>query len=187
MPVKNQPKQKHSLSIRHRLMLFLCLICLILLGLVAFLLTHFLQPQYDRYINHQLNSRLNALVKLVEDNPTDISSRSVMGLELDPDFWFTLNESMSNGSLNLHNCCVEISDQTLGRVYSIENLYPCLLHKVERNFTGSVDTRDTKDVLRLRAELFQNGSISRILTTSSGTRQMVVGRLARDEIGRAHV
>lgn len=168
-----------SLGIRHKLMLFLCLMSVVTLGLVGLLLSQFLQPQYNRYIQNQLSQRLNALVGLVEQNDQDISTRSVMGLELDPDFWFALNDAMSSGALNLHNCCVEISDQTLSRVYTIENMYPCLLHKVDRTVTGKVETQDTDDVLRLRAELFQTGSLSRILLTSSGTRQMVVGRLAR--------
>lgn len=174
------PRPCRNLSIRHRLMLFLCLMTVALLGLVFLLLSHFLQPEYDRHIHSQLDQSLAELVDMVNENDKDISRRSVMGLELDPDFWFTLNGAISSGELNLHNCCMEISDSSLSRVYSIANLYPCLLHKVERNVTGRVETIDTSDVVRLRAELFQNGKISRILTTSSGARQMVVGALARD-------
>ena len=173
-------KPRRTLSIRQRLMLFLCLMSVVLLGLVYLLLSHFLQPEYDRHIHNQLDQRLTQLVQLVEQNPQDISRRSVLGLELDQEFWFALNEAVSGGQLNLHNCCMEISDQTLGRVYSIANLYPCLLHKVERTVTGRVETTDTKDVVRLRAELFRTGQLNRILTTTSGTRQMVVGALARD-------
>lgn len=174
-----ETKPRHSMSIRHRLMLFLCLMSLIPLCLVGLFLVNFLEPQYNRFIQAQLDQRLNTLVQLVENNDRDISTRTVTGLELDPSFWFTLNDAISSGALNLHNCCVEISDQTLGKVYAIENLYPCLLHKVDRTVTGRVDTRDTEDALRLRTELFRTGTLNRILTTSSGSRQMVVGRLAR--------
>lgn len=169
-----------NLSIRHRLMLFLCLMSIVLLGLVFLMLSRFLQPEYDRHIRSQLDESLDSLVDMVNNNEGEISRRNVMGLELDPDFWFTLNGAISTGELNLHNCCMEISDLSLSRVYSIANLYPCLLHKVERNVTGRVETIDTTDVVRLRAELFQKGTISRILTTTSGARQMVVGALARD-------
>lgn len=170
----------HSLSVRNRLMIFLCLISVVQLLAVGILLIYFLQPRYNQYIHDHLQRQLDTMVQLINDNPQDISRRGLMGLEVDPEFWLAVSEAAQNGSLDVSNCCVEICDKTLGRVYNIENLYPCLLHKVDRSVTGRVNSQDTPDALRLRAELFQNGSLYRILTTSSDSLQMVVGSTARD-------
>ncbi len=174
------PAVRHSLSVRNRLMIFLCLMSVIQLLVVGILMIYFLQPRYNKYIHHQLRHRLDVLVELVNENPQDISQRTLTGLEVDPGFWMALNEAATSGTLRIENCCVEICDQTLGRVYNIENLYPCLLHKVDRTVTGRVNSQDTPDALRLRAELFRDGSLYRILTTSSDSLQMVVGSTARD-------
>ena len=53
-------------GIRAQLMLFLCSICLLLLGLFWFLSTQMLEPLYNRRIEEQLSAQADEIVRLMD-------------------------------------------------------------------------------------------------------------------------
>ena len=190
--MSNKKKPAHlpfhrALSIRGQLMVFLCFICLFLLVLVWMLVSKLLQPRYNTYIHEKLENRLDAIVAMMDgaiDSGVQISSRDFWTLTLNTDFWNGMNTAISSGTLNLTNCCVDISDTTLRSVNYIENLHPCLLHNSTGSMFGGADgspsSRDNEEVIRLRRECLENGELYRIIETSSGSSQMVVGRTTAD-------
>ena len=170
-----------KLGIRGQLMLFLCAMSAFILLLVWALTSYFLQWQYNQYIRAQLTSQADALVAMINASESPISARSFWGLQLDPVFWERVNTAVNDGTLDVTNCCVEVSDTTLGSVNYIENLYPCLIHAPRSQLGRAVSTeRDSALALKLRKSLFENGTLYDIVRTSSNSSQMVVGRLTAD-------
>ena len=109
-----------------------------------------------------------------------VSSRVLVKLVLDEDFWLSLLEKAVNGSLDMENCCVDISDSTLSNVQCLESLYPCVLHQSEYSFGGKISLKqDTPEVVRLRGLVFTKKSVYETVS-SGGNLQMVVGKLTAD-------
>jgi signal transduction histidine kinase len=186
------PKQHHfaafhrTLSIRGQLMLFLCFMCLFLLVLMWILSSRLLQPRYYSYVYEKLSSRLDTIVSMMDEaieSGEEISNRDFWTLTLNPEFWSGMNAAVSDGTLNLTGCCVDISDKTLRSVNYIENLHPCLLHNSAGGMfgdsSGAPSSRDTEAVIRFRRECFSRGELYEIYYTSSAS-QMVVGRTTMD-------
>ncbi len=178
-----------TLSIRGQLMLFLCFMCLFLLILVWVLSSRLLQPRYNSYIYSKLDARLDVIVSMMDkaiENGEEISSRDFWTLNVNSAFLDDMNAAVRDGTLNVTGCCVDISDTTMRSVIYIENVHPCLLHNSTGSmFGGDADgpaasNRDTDDVIRIRRACFSTGEVYRILRTSSGTSQMVVGRTTSD-------
>ncbi|MCI2047368.1 MAG: HAMP domain-containing histidine kinase [Faecalibacterium sp.] len=194
---KTEPKKRsayssaalhRTLSIRGQLMLFLCFMCLFLLVLVWVLSSRLLQPRYNAYIYDKLSARLDTIVSMMNeaiDNGEEISSRDFWTLNVNSDFLDDMNAAVRDGTLNVTGCCVDISDTTMRSVIYIENVHPCLLHNSTGsmfggNGEGPASNRDTEDVIRLRRACFSAAQLYRVLRTSSGTSQMVVGRTTSD-------
>lgn len=175
--------KKRALTLRYKLFITLFLVCLATLLLVWTCLERLLQPQYNAFIHEKLENKLEVLAgqfdQAAEDG-TVISQRDMFGLTLNPDFWARVNESISNGQVNLSESCVDISDQTLRCINQVENLHPCLIHEGDgiKFGQGSTSTWDTSTAIALRQYAFEKGSLYKILETESGTQQMVVGRTA---------
>ena len=55
--MRQQEKKRRSIGIRGQLMWFLCLICLLLLGMFWFLSTQLLEPLYTKHIEKQLTTQ----------------------------------------------------------------------------------------------------------------------------------
>jgi hypothetical protein len=171
-----------TLSIRGQLMLFSCVMCLVLLVLVWALSSRLLQPRYNSYIRAKLDTKLDTIVSMMDDaiaKGTVLSSRDFFTLTLNADFWAGMDDAISEGTLNLTNTCVDISDSTLRSVVSIENLHPCLLHNSTGNMfgggSGGLPTKDTGELIRMRARCFADGTFYYIKETESAS-QMIVGR-----------
>ena len=173
---------RRALSLRGRLMLFLSLMAAATLVLVGLLTTRFLPRRYNAYIEARLTAQADLLAGMITASETDVSRRTLWGLELDPDFWQQVNDAISAGTLDVRGLCVDVSDTALRTINYIENLHPCLLHPGTGSGFGGLgrSDRDTEEALALRSAVFEQGSLVRILTTSSGSQQMVVGRLARE-------
>lgn len=167
-------------GIRVQLLLFLCFICLFLLGLFWFLSSHFLEPMYNNYIRDKLNAQADSLVQmmdayLAEDNR--ISTRDFGVLAVNEEFVDLLYETLSSGSAGLTNFCVDISDRTLRPVLSVERLYPCLLHDTKLSASGY---ESAYTAVSLRQSCRTNGTLYQPLTTRGGSTQVVAGRVTAD-------
>ena len=60
-------KKRRSIGIRGQMMWFLCLICLLLLGLFWFLSTQLLEPLYTKHIQKQLTAEAEMIVAEMDD------------------------------------------------------------------------------------------------------------------------
>ncbi|MEE0800126.1 MAG: HAMP domain-containing sensor histidine kinase [Gemmiger sp.] len=180
----NATENRHfsiPVGVRGQLMLFLCGITALTLGLVWVLITYALQPMYNRNIYQKLEKEASAIVGMIDSADGPISSRDFGPLELQNDeFWDQLNTALSNGTINVDNCCIDISDSTCRNVQFLEGLYPCILHKSMVSFGGvPVYAKDTATAVRMRQVLFSQGTLYEIVE-SGGNRQMMVGRCSRD-------
>ena len=175
-----RPRPRRALGVQGQLTLFICGITLVSLGLIWLLITYGLQPQYNRTIRAVLQSRAQAVTRVIDEADGPVSSRAFGTLWLDNDFWTALHDRITSGDLDLGSCCVDISDATCRNVQYYEGLYPCVLHETMSAFDGEFTfTRDTRTAMRLRRALFEQGEIYEIVDTGA-TRQMVVGCLTAD-------
>ena len=168
-------------GVRGQLMLFLCCITAITLGLLWVLITYGLQPMYNRNIRARLEKEASAIVGMIDSAEGPISSRDVGPLVLlNDEFWDNLNTAISNGTINVDSCCIDISDSTCRNVQYLEGLYPCILHKSMVSFgSHTIYSKDTPTVIRLRQTLFAQGALYEIVE-EGGSRQMMVGLRSRD-------
>ena len=168
-------------GIRAQLMLFLCSICLLLLGLFWFLSTQMLEPLYNRRIEEQLSAQADEIVRLMDtatENGEILSSWDFGELMVSDTFREALYQALSKNS-ELTNFCVDISDTTLRNVLYIENLYPCLLHNSTLIDSDS-SSPNAPTVLQMRRTCRENGQLLQSLRAPGGSSQMVVGRLTAD-------
>ncbi len=184
-PHYNRPRHKErQLSMRARLTVFLCGMTALILLLVWGLTTFLLQPRYNRFIRAQLSQKVDTLVSMIDASPEPISERTFWKLKLNTEFWEQVNTAMNDGTLDVTNTCVEVSDVSLQYVNYAENLYPCLVHENRPTVgwsTSNVSDRDTDVAVKLRKALFEQGQLYEIVSTSSDASQMVVGRLSADK------
>ena len=168
-------------GVRGQLMLFLCSITILTLVLVWALITYGLQPMYNRHIRTKLTKEATAIVGMIDSADGPISSRDLGPLVLlNDEFWNELNEAISNGTIDVDGCCIDISDSTCRNVQYLEGLYPCILHKSMVSFgSHAIYSKDTPTVVRLRQTLFSQGSLYEIAEEGS-TRQMMVGVRSQD-------
>ena len=177
-------KKRAGFGMREKLMLAMCGISFLVLGVLRFATTSLLQPTYNHFIYESLEQRLDAFTALFDEayqNGQEISRRDLFGLQLNTEFWSGVNQVLSDGEIQVSDCCVDISDTTLRSVNYVENVQPCLLHEnTSSRFGASAGSteRDTAAIIELRQEVFEKGELYRICESPSGVRQMVVGRLA---------
>ncbi len=165
-------------------MLFLCFICLLMLGLFWLLSTQLLEPMYNGRISRQLSEQADELVALMDEaiaNGETISRRDFGVLEVNEEFEEQMYDALS-ANTQLSNFCVDVSDSTLRSVFSWENLYPCLLHN-----TTLTDRPEDEDfswnrptVLQMRRLCREESEIEQVLEATGGASQVVVGRTTAD-------
>ena len=175
------PRQGNILlGVQGQLIVFLGGITLVTLLLVWVLITYFLQPQYNRTIRTNLETRLQDITARIDAADAPLISRDLWHVIPNTDFFQDLADAIESGDLNLANCCVDISDHTYRNIVYIESLYPCVLHESMGSLSGSVDTTsDTPLAIQLRKEVFSKGELYEIVESGSN-RQMVVGGLSSD-------
>ena len=181
---RRPPAAERRLSMRARLTVFLCGMTVLILLLVWGLTTFLLQPRYNRFIRTQLSQKADTLVSMIDSSPEPISERTFWKLKLNPEFWEQVNTAMNDGTLDVTNTCVEVSDVSLQYVNYAENLYPCLVHENRPAVgwsTSNLTDRDTDVAVKLREAVFDKGELYEIVSTSSDAAQMVVGRLSADK------
>ncbi len=187
---KKASKKPHFVSLRHRLMALFALTSLLLLAMVWWFTAGLTDPLYQYHIYKRLSRQVNEMVKMIEDYPDPISSRTfpfVPTPNLNRDFWSTVNEAFKAGKLGDLNCCVDIADSTLRWVNYYEGLNSCMLHESGQDMFSMFPTRshswvsDTEAMVTLRRQLRQDGHLSVVLHDEhTGARQMAVGRVAQN-------
>lgn len=178
-------KMRRSIGLRGQLMLFLCSICLLLLGLFWFLCTRLLEPLYIKHIQRQLAQQADAIVQELDvaiEEGTDLSHWSFGSrLYVNDDYFDTLGRDLFDQS-TLSSFCVDISDSTLLQIKKIENLSFCNLH--ETRITDSQSSTgvpyDTAYIMRQLCRA--NGTLERQIKSPlpGGSDQLMVGRTTAD-------
>ena len=180
--MRRTKKGRHLPGIRGQLMLFLCFICLFLLGLFWFLSTQLLEPLYTKHIETQLTSQAESIVSELDDaiaNGEILSSWSFGRLYVNTGFFDKLAvELYSHGTLS--SFCVDISDSTLRGIYKIENQSYCNLHETLLSDSSSNEVVNTAIAMRKKCRM--TGSFVQTLNPPrlSGSAQLLAGRTTAD-------
>ena len=177
-------KKRRSIGIRGQMMWFLCLICLLLLGLFWFLSTQLLEPLYTKHIQKQLTAEAEMIVAEMDDAIAKgeiLSYWAFGGIKVTNDDFFNQlgSDIYSNGELS--SFCVDISDATLRTIKKYENLSYCSLH--QKSFPDTLDDDIAYSTARqVRQYCRENGDFARVLPAAkpSAYNQLVVGRMTAD-------
>ena len=178
--MKNTKKRAPSISIRWQLMFFIGAMTLLTVGLIWGIITYALAPKYNATIRQNLIDKASAITAIFDQTDSEISSRDFGVLQLDDDFWTALGQTFSDKKINMDGYCVDFSDSTLRCLKAYESMFPCLLHESSGSFSGEFGYNlNTRQLITFRQELFEEGSLYKIVQIGS-TRQMLVGQLSAD-------
>ena len=178
--MKNAKKRAPSISIRWQLMFFIGAMTLLTVGLIWGIITYALAPKYNATIRQNLIDKASAITAIFDQTDSEISNRDFGVLQLDDDFWAALGQTFSDKKINMDGYCVDFSDSTLRCLKAYESMYPCLLHESSGSFSGEFGYNlNTRQLITFRQELFEEGSLYKIVQIGS-TRQMLVGQLSAD-------
>ena len=178
--MKKAKKRAPSISIRWQLMFFIGAMTLLTVGLIWGIITYALAPKYNATIRQNLTDKASAITAIFDQTDSDISSRDFGVLQLDDDFWTALGQTFSDKKINMDGYCVDFSDSTLRCLKAYESMFPCLLHESSGSFSGEFGYNlNTRQLITFRQELFEEGSLYKIVQIGS-TRQMLVGQLSAD-------
>ena len=178
--MKNAKKRAPSISIRWQLMFFIGAMTLLTVGLIWGVITYALAPKYNATIRQNLIDKASAITAIFDQTDSEISSRDFGVLQLDDDFWTALGQTFSDKKINMDGYCVDFSDSTLRCLKAYESMFPCLLHESSGSFSGEFGYNlNTRQLITFRQELFEEGSLYKIVQIGS-TRQMLVGQLSAD-------
>ena len=178
--MKNAKKRAPSISIRWQLMFFIGAMTLLTVGLIWGIITYALAPKYNATIRQNLTNKASAITAIFDQTDSEISSRDFGVLQLDDDFWTALGQTFSDKKINMDGYCVDFSDSTLRCLKAYESMFPCLLHESSGSFSGEFGYNlHTRQLITFRQELFEEGSLYKIVQIGS-TRQMLVGQLSAD-------
>ena len=185
-------------NIRRKLMLFVAVILLIVVGLFWFFTTHLLQPAYQRAITMDLDTVLAQVVKVIDDvenagGPVLVGKPLANGLvevRLSDECIALLDTAIRDGEINLSNRCLDISEVSLQNLLLVDNLAPrCVLHpthEIGLNAEGLVESeseRNGEAITLVRRAVFeaggafrqvQNGAIILGATAASGKLAVVL-------------
>ena len=176
--MKNAKKRAPSISIRWQLMFFIGAMTLLTVGLIWGIITYALAPKYNATIRQNLIDKASAITAIFDQTDSEISSRDFGVLQLDNDFWTALGQTFSDKKINMDGYCVDFSDSTLRCLKAYESMFPCLLHESSGSFSGEFGYNlNTRQLITFRQELFEEGSLYKIVQIGS-TRQMLVGQLS---------
>ena len=178
--MKNAKRRAPSISIRWQLMFFIGAMTLLTVGLIWGIITYALAPKYNATIRQNLIDKASAITAIFDQTDSEISSRDFGVLQLDDDFWTALGQTFSDKKINMDGYCVDFSDSTLRCLKAYESMFPCLLHESSGSFSGEFGYNlNTRQLITFRQELFEEGSLYKIVQIGS-TRQMLVGQLSAD-------
>ena len=176
-------KKKFRWSFRSKLMTFVFLICLVLIGLVYALSVLSLEPAYNRRIREDLSATLNNLVSLMDNADHPLTTPGLLGI---PQRTTAFNDQLSSliQSGQLSGLCVEIATSAGQKVFSMEALpTTCLLHtgKLLASSSSGLSVIDAEIASQMRYITIVDGQVTRVLENSStGAQQLVMGKLTAD-------
>ena len=182
--MRQQEKKRRSIGIRGQLMWFLCLICLLLLGMFWFLSTQLLEPLYTKHIQKQLTEEADLIVTKMDEaiaSGTTLSYWAFGGIKVTNEEFFNQPGSEIYSGGELSSFCVDISDATLRTIKKYENLSYCSLH--QKSFPDTLDDDAFYSTARqVRQYCRENGDFARVLPAAkpSAYNQLVVGRMTSD-------
>ena len=178
--MKSAKKRIPAISIHGQLMLFIGGMTLLTVGLIWGIITYALAPKYNATIRQNLTDKASAITAIFDQTDSEISSRDFGVLQLDDDFWDNLGQTFADKRINMDGYCVDFSDSTLRCLKAYESMYPCLLHESTGAFSGEFGYNlNTRQLIAFRQQLFEDGSLYKIVQMGSN-RQMVVGQLSAD-------
>ena len=161
-------------------MFFIGAMTLLTVGLIWGIITYALAPKYNATIRQNLIDKASAITAIFDQTDSEISNRDFGVLQLDDDFWTALGQTFSDKKINMDGYCVDFSDSTLRCLKAYESMFPCLLHESSGSFSGEFGYNlNTRQLITFRQELFEEGSLYKIVQIGS-TRQMLVGQLSAD-------
>ena len=169
--MKNAKKRAPSISIRWQLMFFIGAMTLLTVGLIWGIITYALAPKYNATIRQNLTNKASAITAIFDQTDSEISSRDFGVLQLDDDFWTALGQTFSDKKINMDGYCVDFSDSTLRCLKAYESMFPCLLHESSGSFSGEFGYNlNTRQLITFRQELFEEGSLYKIVQIGSTDR-----------------
>lgn len=178
--MRHTVSSSHRPGIRGQLMLFLCFICLFLLGLFWFLSTQLLEPLYTRHIETQLTAQAEKVAARLDEaiaNGETLSYWSFGHLYVNDSFFDQLTRDLYTDS-SLGSFCVDISDSTLRMVYKLENQSYCNLHETVLSDAENNDAIVSTAIAMRRKCRYTNGFSQDLPAPRlSGSAQLLVGRM----------
>ena len=176
-------KRLQEMSFRYKLMAFVFLLCIVIIGTVYVLSVVMLEPAYNSRVRQDLSATLDTLTDIVDEASEQGSLISYywMGQPyVREDFRDLLNQKALDGTLQSSGRCIEISTssgQSLIRSEALPGI--CLVHSSKVQFGVQDGTITSELATRLRLQTAVQGQLEQILQSSStGSRQLVMGRTA---------
>ena len=163
-------------SIKQKLMAYVSLICLVLVGLVFLFAQFLLEPAYLGATRRDLAGKVNKFAAIIEENGLmDATGRNFHEAVLREG-----NPLIEDGE------CLDISyGRTLAYVGGLDRIARCALHyeHIESNWTKWIEKRSENNllVLRLREQTRDEGNLTAEVEGLNATSQLVVGRYLEDE------
>ncbi len=163
-------------SFKQKLMLFVSLICVILVGIVLIFSQFFLEPGYLAMVKWDLAREMNAVVDAVERCGLHNADHTDFNSELKAAVGAVLSEGQ----------CLEFSDSvTKKHIGGSENIVNCALHAghTADNWMGRVVGSNENNllVMGLRATTVAEGVLTTEMEAPNGAKQYVVGRYLPDQ------
>lgn len=163
-------------SFKQKLMLFVSLICVILVGIVLIFARFFLEPSYLAMVKNDLAREMNAVVDAVERYGLHNADHTDFNSELKS----TVGAVLSEGQ------CLEFSDSvTKKHIGGSENIVNCALHAghTADNWMDRIIGSNENNllVMGLRAAAVDEGVLTTEVETPNGAKQYVVGRYLPDQ------
>jgi len=156
-------------SFKHKVMLVVCLLCVVLIGLVLLFTSFLLEPAYRAMTRRDLHSELDKIVQVIQQNGLLNEDKT--------DYQTVTRDTIDK--LVVDGQCLEISDlESLQYIGGKEMIAGCVMHKETMEFWKDRYSADNLMVLGLRATVVEEGSIDTNLNHGFGrtTDQWVVGR-----------
>ncbi len=166
-------------SFRQKLMVFVCLICSVLIGLVLIFAQFLLEPAYLGMMEYRLNTQIDEIMALVDRH--GLLQRTPAGHRFTPEIEASVAPMIQEGQ------CLDVSRLETGLQFfgGLDRIAGCTLHTEPGDSPWSMNNLRSSEnnmlLLELRHTAAETGELELIVTGQNGMRQLVVGRLAAKE------
>ncbi len=158
-------------SFRQKLMVFVCLICGVLIGIVLLFAQFLLEPAYLAMMKSNLNREIDAIA----DSMEQYGLLNEEGTDYQPQM------EAEVGAMVIEGQCLDISTlSTMTYLGGAEHIAGCSLHteRVEDGLSNWIEHRSNNNLLlvKLRLAVAEDGKLNMVVRGRDGVRQYVVGR-----------